>query len=52
MSRCILGNIKKGFFNPCRICKNKNKEGLTACYCTKSFLEILFKNIKDKFKGR
>jgi len=51
MARCILGNIRKGFFNPCRICKNKEKDGLVACFCTKRFFEVLCKNIKDKLRS-
>lgn len=49
MSRCILGNAE-GFFNPCRICKDKDIIGLTACYCTKNFLQIMVENLKNKFK--
>lgn len=49
MSRCILGNAK-GFFNPCRICKHKDIIGITACYCTKNFLQVVVENFKNKFK--
>lgn len=49
MSRCILGNVE-GFFNPCRICKCKNMIGVTACYCTKNFFQVLIENLKNKFK--
>lgn len=50
MARCILGNVRKGFFNPCRICKSKDKDGLVACFCTKGFLEVLCKNIKESIR--
>ena len=49
MSRCILGNAE-GFFNPCRICKHKDIIGMSACYCTKNFLQVVVENIKNKFK--
>ena len=49
MSKCILGNAK-GFFNPCRICEDKNIIGVTACYCTKNFLQVIVENLKNKFK--
>ena len=40
MSRCILGNAE-GFFNPCQICKHKDIIGVTACYCTKNFSQVV-----------
>ena len=49
MSKCILGNVE-GFFNPCRICKHKNIIGVTACYCTKNFFQVVVENLKNKFK--
>jgi hypothetical protein len=49
MSKCIIGNAK-GFFNPCRICEDKNIIDVTACYCTKNFLQVIVENLKNKFK--
>lgn len=48
MSRCIL--FYKGIFDPCRICKTKYQKGLTACYCTKNFFQVVVENLKNKFK--
>lgn len=36
------------FFSPCRKCKEKDLEGLVACYCTKGIFEKKWHNIKKR----
>jgi hypothetical protein len=48
---CELYN-DEGFFNPCQICKHRDIIGMTACYCTKNFLQVVVENIKNKFKKK